>query len=139
MLHNPLTNASPFVGRDDNDMRPAMNHVGGMENVFTIHAMKQPRRPHHIVDWAAHRGLRQVDIVEALGADKSLVSRWFNGATPSKPWQTRLAALFGCEDEEAIFRHPDDDWLARFLRGRPADEIERIKSTLETAFPRRVA
>jgi hypothetical protein len=33
-------------------------------------------------------------------------------------------------------RLPDDDWLVRFFKGRNKDEIERIKKTLETAFPR---
>lgn len=47
-----------------------------------------------------------------------------------------LALFFECE-REALFRHPDDDWIARFLKGRDKDEIQRIKDTLERAFPRR--
>ena len=107
-------------------------------SVTTIHASKQPRRPHFIREWAEKRGLRQVDLVRQLGADKSIVSRWYKGGSPGEEWQAKLAALFHCEPD-AIFRHPDDDWLARFLRGRDEAEIERIKATLEAAFPRRNA
>ena len=103
--------------------------------VTRIHAGKQPKRPHFLQEWAEKRGLRQVDIAKELETDKSLVSRWFAGATPSEMWQGRLAALFHCEPE-SLFRHPDDDWISRFLQGRSAEEIERIKNTLETAFPR---
>lgn len=71
-----------------------------------------------------------------LDADKSVVSRWYGGTTPGEEWQKRLAALFDCEPE-SLFRHPDDDWLARFLKGRDREEIERIKKTLESAFPRK--
>lgn len=105
-------------------------------DVPQIHRTKQPRRPHHIVDWAERRGLNQTEIAEQLGADKSVVSRWFAGTSPSVDYQERLAALFHIEPE-ALFRHPDDDWIAKFLKGRSADEVERIKSTLETAFPRK--
>lgn len=66
----------------------------------------------------------------------SLVSRWFSGSTPGLDWQQRLAALFHTEPE-SLFRHPDDDWIARFLKDRAEDEIERIKATLENAFPRK--
>lgn len=103
-----------------------------------IHIGKQPKRPHHISDWAELRGMSQADIAVEIGADKSVVSRWFSGSSPGIEWQGKLAALFHCEPE-SLFRHPDDDWLALFLKDRPRDEINRIKSTLETAFPRRAA
>lgn len=109
-----------------------------MPNVTEIHRSKQPRRPHHIPDWAEARGLSQADIVRETGADKSVVSRWFNGTTPGADWQEKLAALFHT-DPESLFRHPDDDWLKRFLDRRSREEIERIKATLETAFPRKSA
>lgn len=99
---------------------------------------KQPQRPHHVPDWAASRGLSQADLARALGADKSVVSRWYSGTTPTYDWQTSLAELFGIE-RESLFRHPDDDWLTRFFAGRRREEIERIKATLEAAFPRKVA
>lgn len=101
-----------------------------------IYPNRQPRRPHHIVDWADKFGLSQADISREIGADKSIVSRWFDGTTPNVSYQEKLAALFHT-DPEGLFRHPDDDWLAKFFKDRPKDEIERIKSTLETAFPRK--
>jgi len=95
----------------------------------------QPNRPHFIQAWAEHRGfMQQADLAAELGVDKSLVSRWYNGTSPGKESQKKLAALFHC-DRESLFRHPDDDWMTRFLQGRSRDEIARIKQTLEAAFP----
>ena len=109
-----------------------------MSNAIRIHPSKQPRRPHYIQEWAEKRGMRQVDLVNALGVQKSLVSRWYSGASPSVQWQQALAELFQCE-VEALFRHPDEDWLTRFFHERSADEIERMRALLEAAFPKRVA
>lgn len=109
-----------------------------MTDTPKIHASKQPRRPHYIKEWAERRGFRQVDLAAELNTDKSLISRWYAGASPNIIWQQRLAALFGCEPE-SLFRHPDDDWMARFLRDREPQEIARIKNTLEAAFPRKRA
>lgn len=109
-----------------------------MADVTKIYASRQPRRPHHIEDWAELRHLTQADIVREIGADKSVVSRWFGGSTPSAEWQEKLAALFHTTSE-GLFRHPDDDWLSRFFQGREREEIERIKATLEAAFPRKRA
>lgn len=109
-----------------------------MKKPTQIHRTKQPRRPHFIEEWAEKRGFEsQADLVNALGADKSLVSRWYDGASPGEEWQQKLRSLFEIEDERGIFCHPDDDWLSRFFKGREADEIERIKQTIETAFPRK--
>jgi transcriptional regulator with XRE-family HTH domain len=108
--------------------------LSAMSNQTGIHRGRQPRRPHHIADWAEHRSLRQADIAELLGADKSVVSRWFAGTTPGFEWQEKLAALFHC-DPESLFRHPNEDWLKRFMERRSIEEIERIKQILEAAFP----
>lgn len=105
----------------------------GME-VASIHRSKQPRRPHFIAEWAEMRGMSQADIARELGADKSVISRWFSGSTPSVEYQERLAALFQCEPE-SLFRHPNDDWLSRFFANRTKDEVERMKQMLEAAFP----
>ena len=107
-----------------------------MSEIPRIHRTKQPRRPHYIPEWAEARGLSQADLARELDADKSVVSRWFSGTTPGVEWQEKLAALFHCEPE-SLFRHPDDDWFARFFADRSRDELERIKRTLENAFPRR--
>lgn len=66
------------------------------------------------------------------------MSRWFKGSTPSFEHQQKLAALFACEPE-SLFRDPNEDWLMRFFQDREADEIERMKRTLEAAFPRKTA
>ena len=95
---------------------------------------KQPRRPHYIPEWAEARNMKQADLARELGVDKSVVSRWYHGTSPGTEWQAKLAALFHCE-EESLFRHPDDDWMARFFRNRKREEIERMKQMLELAFP----
>lgn len=107
-----------------------------MSEIPRIHKSKQPRRPHYIAEWAELRGLSQADLARELGADKSVVSRWFSGTSPSVEYQERLAALFHT-DPESLFRHPDDDWISRFFRDRDREEIEKMKQMLEIAFPRR--
>lgn len=107
-----------------------------MNEIVTIFPHRQPNRPHFIAEWAELRNLRQVDLARELDADKSIVSRWYRGATPSSEWQEKLAALFGC-DRESLFRHPSEDWIKRFFEGRSQEEIERIQATLEAAFPRK--
>lgn len=104
----------------------------------TIYQGKQGNRPHHIAAWAEARGLTQADLSRELGADKSLVSRWYKGSTPGLPWQEKLAALFQT-DRESLFRHPDEDWMSKFFKDRAREEVERMKSILETAFPRKRA
>jgi transcriptional regulator with XRE-family HTH domain len=107
-----------------------------MRKIQSIHRNRQPRRPHFIDAWAAARGLSQADLARELEADKSVISRWFSGTTPGVEWQERLAALFHCEPE-SLFRHPDDDWLAKFFEGRSRAEIEKMKQVLEITFPRK--
>lgn len=103
-----------------------------------IHTDKASRRIHFIVEWAELRHHKQADLVKLTGADKGTVSRWFSGNVPRDEYLVKLSALFGVEISD-LFRHPDDDWMARFFRDRSEEEIERIRATLETAFPRRVA
>jgi transcriptional regulator with XRE-family HTH domain len=102
------------------------------------HAEPQAHRFHYIVEWAERRGLKQADITRELGADKSTVSRWFSGTIPSDQNLLALTHLLVGPDEEpvSLFRHPDDDWLARFFRNRSTDERARIRQTLEAAFGR---
>lgn len=111
------------------------SRVSVMSEVTRIHRGKQPRRPHFVPEWAeTRRYLTQIELANALEADKSVISRWYNGSTPSLDWQEKLAALFEIE-REALFRHPDDDWIATFFRNRSKDERERMKHMLELAFP----
>lgn len=110
-----------------------------MSEVTRIHKSKQPRRPHYVAEWAEARGYKnQAELIEASGADKSTVSRWYSGSSPSVEWQEKLADLFKCEPE-SLFRHPDDDWFARFFADREREEIERMKTALEASFPRKSA
>lgn len=108
-----------------------------MRKVAKIHPTKQPRRPHFIREWAEHRGYtNQSELASTLACDKSTVSRWYDGASPDEESQKRLAALFDC-DRDAIFRHPEEDWMWRWFRSRSDDEIKRAKAMLEAAFPLR--
>ena len=79
------------------------------------------------------------DLSRELGIDKGLISRWLDEekpATPSRAWQMKLAKFFGTTPG-GLFRHPDEEWFSGFFAGRDKGEVERMKSTLEAAFPRR--
>ncbi len=95
---------------------------------------KQPRRPHYIIQWAEKSGLTQAALARAIGADKGLVSRWYRGGSPIDKWQKRLSDYFEIPPS-ALFADPNDDWLREFLANRTAEEILRIRATLEMAFP----
>lgn len=117
-----------------------------MSNFPKIHANKQPRRPHFIEEWANRRGLRQADLAREIGADKSVVSRWYAGGSPGLDHQERLAALFGV-DRDDLFRHPDDNWIKRLfethqslvdaLKERDAEELHRIEQMIRLTFPKK--
>ncbi|MGM4909146.1 helix-turn-helix domain-containing protein [Rhizobium sp. 768_B6_N1_8] len=104
-----------------------------MNNVTQIHTDKTPIRVHFIVEWAEKRNLKQADIVREVGADKGLVSRWFQGTVPKPDYLEKLAALFGT-DVHGIFRHPDEDWLARFFRDKSDQQKERAIEMLRLLF-----
>lgn len=61
--------------------------------ITRIHKGKQPRRPHFIQEWAEKRGLSNTDLAREIGADKSVISRWYSGTSPSVEYQEKLAAL----------------------------------------------
>ncbi|MGN1287750.1 MAG: helix-turn-helix domain-containing protein [Bradyrhizobium sp.] len=105
----------------------------------TIYAGRQPRRPHYVAEWMERRHITtQVELAEAIGADKSVISRWLdenNPATPGREWQAKLGAFFagGEDDPVDIFRHPDDDWFARMVRNNTEDRIKTAIQILEAA------
>lgn len=105
-----------------------------------IYSKRQPRRPHYLREWVERREFEtDAAFAEAVGADKSVVSRWMdedNPSTPGREWVLKLGIFFGDQDDPAdIFRHPDDDWIAKFFRDRRPEEIEHIKKSMETTFP----
>lgn len=104
-----------------------------MNNPTRIHIDKEPTRLHFIVEWAEKRGLRRADIVREIGADKGLVTRWFQGRNPSAEYLEKLAALFGT-DVQGLYRHPDDDWLAKFFRDKTEEQKERAIEMLRIFF-----
>lgn len=140
MVNDELRNSQQVsmakVASGVNDQNSVARYATTMAKVTRIHAGKQPVRPHHISEWAELRGLKQADVARELDIDKSVVSRWWKGASPSANHQQALAELFNCEPE-SLFRHPGDDWLAKFFKDRSVEEIDRIKQTLEIAFPRK--
>lgn len=110
------------------------------QGVPEIYAKRQPKRPHYLRDWIERREFRtDAEFADAIGADKSVVSRWLDEddpTTPGKEWQVKLGVFFGDEDNPAdIFRHPDDDWFAKFFRTRSEEQIRRAREMLEIGFP----
>lgn len=107
--------------------------VAAMARPTRIHKDKFPIRFHYIPEWAARRKLKQADIVRELASDvnKSTVSRWFSGVVPAEAHLIALTELFAAGEPAALFRHPDDDWIARFFRDRSPAERDRALRLLK--------
>lgn len=137
MLRILQPSVKPIVAGRASDTKTASWHELPMSQQSRIHAGKTPRRIHFIVEWAEHRSLRQTDIASALEVEKSTVSRWFSGHVPSDKHIYSLAKLFQLDEPSDLFRHPEDDWLARFFRERTESDRERAIQILKAAFPLR--
>jgi len=104
--------------------------------IAKIHGGKLPKRIHFIGEWIELRRLAQADVVRELGVNKGTVSKWCAGDLPSEDNLTALAALLQVEPNQ-LFRHPDDDWIARLFADRSEEEKHRMIETLNAAFPRK--
>lgn len=77
--------------------------------------------------------MSRADIARETGADKSLVTRWFAGVLPKPEYLAILAEVFHT-DIQGLFRHPDDDWLARFFRNKTEEQKEQAIEMLKVLF-----
>lgn len=118
-----------------------------MVKLTRIHQNKQPIRRHFLPEWLEAKDLDATDLLDLLNdpdrpmdlneVEKSQVYRWLAGQMPGPAAQKRIMDALGEDNPEALLRHPTNDWVSKFLDGRSQDEIQRIKDTLETAFPKR--
>lgn len=99
-----------------------------------IHAGKTPKRVHYIAEWAEKRGLKQADIAKEIGADKGLVSRWLSGTIPKAGYLKQLRDLFHAEEVSSLFRHPDDDWIAKMFRDKSDQQKDQAMEMLNLLF-----
>lgn len=108
-----------------------------LTEVTEIYGRRQPRRPHYIEAWMARRRVDRADVIEAIGVDKGMVSRWLDDEKPTTPgpkWAAKLNAYFGGEgDPVDIFQHPDDDWFTRMVRTNNEKTVRKAISILEAA------
>jgi transcriptional regulator with XRE-family HTH domain len=98
-------------------------------------AANEPPRRHYIVEWAELRDKSQADIVRALDADKGTVSRWFSsGIIPTEKYLQPLATFLQLDEVVDLFRHPDDDWLAKMFRDKTEEQKEAAIDMLKIFF-----
>lgn len=116
-----------------------------MKRITQIHGRKKPIRRHFLAEWLEARNMEPMDLVNALNEsgqyeylDKTQVYRWLRGTLPQPENQRRIEAELRIE-ENALLRHPDQDWLAEFFAGRQKEETERIKQAMELAWPKKRA
>lgn len=92
-------------------------------------------RRHYIAEWAEKRGKKQADIVRDLGIEKSTVYRWFaDGVIPTEKHLVPLASYLSAPEVVALFRHPDDDWLARMFVDKTEEQKEAAVQMLKLFF-----
>lgn len=88
------------------------------------------------------RNVTRRQLIEELGVDKGLVSKWLDEERPSTPgpeWADKLGRFFAASPDEVvdIFVDPDLNRLHSLLKDRSRDEVERIIQGIETLFPRK--
>lgn len=134
MLHKTQRDARGKVARYANALSATQPYPRAMDG-------NQPPRRHFIPEWAERRHMNQADLLRALSrlegepADKSTVSRWWAGSMPNRKHLKMLQGVFALEDFRDLFRHPDDDWMARFFKRMSEEERVRAKVILEQTFP----
>ncbi|TGP34035.1 MULTISPECIES: helix-turn-helix transcriptional regulator [unclassified Mesorhizobium] len=91
---------------------------------------------HYIGEWMEHREKSVKDMVEALDlSTPSQVYRWLKGQKPHNDELLRIAAFLETEPE-SLLRHPLDDWMTRFFRGRSEEEKKAIVEMMQKAWGR---
>lgn len=120
-----------------------------MAKITKIHQNKRTVRRHFLAEWLEARNMKPMDLVELLNdpdrsadfaeVDKAQVYRWLKGQMPQAAMQMRIAAALGFEDDPTKFlRPPEADWVMDFFEGRSREELERMKTMLQAAFPKAV-
>lgn len=107
-LHNLQPRVNGEVADYAND---ATLHCGvklHMSQVAEFKPRKKAARRHFIAEWAAHRGVKQTDLIRVLGADKGTVSRWFAGNIPQDKYLRPLEEFLRV-DVGGLFQHPSKD------------------------------
>lgn len=142
MFHPVLTTPARGIGNLAT-MRKGRHKTSGAALV-AIYAKRQPTRPHYLARLMELKNVSRGELIEELGVDKGLVSKWLaevRPATPGDKWAKALGRYFAASDDPDdfvdIFADPDVERIRRFLVGREPDEIDRILATMETAFPAR--
>lgn len=69
----------------------------------------ETERRHFIPEWMEALELSRQDIIDHTGADKSLITRWFDKTTPGPKYLKSLAVLFKLKDVSELFRRPPVD------------------------------
>lgn len=86
---------------------------------------------HYIAEWAEKRGVTRAAMARALGVEKSTVGRWFDGSLPLEKYVVMIADILEVDEPNALFRHPDNDWLARLLRRTPEKDKDATRKAIE--------
>jgi hypothetical protein len=115
-------------------------------------AQKTTFRAHFLNEWLQEREMSPMDLVNGLNdvasmdtpvIDKSQVYRWLKGQLPQRATQFRIAEALQLRDEhgdpdpELLLTDPALAWIARKVKNRPQEEVERMKEIIELAFPSR--
>lgn len=100
-----------------------------------IHSEDPHKRRHFIPEWSEKCGKKQADIVRDLGIEKSTVYRWFaEGVIPTEKHLKPLAEYLQVDEVVALFRHPDDDWVAKMFRNKTEEQKEAAVQMLKLFF-----
>lgn len=105
-----------------------------------IYGGRQPARPHYLGALLKLHNVARAKLIEDLGVDKSLVSRWLDDDKPTSPgieWKTKLGWYFAPsldpDDFVDIFADPSVSRFQRATKGLSDDQIDQWLSSLEAA------